>query len=92
MKWTSSSGTARGGRNDLGFQDDDDYDNIPAYVAVPGLHGNANVKSDSDEEEKSDSDKNSSSSSKSSKWLLLFIIMLLYMLVRIPENHNLVYW
>ena len=51
MKWTSSSGTARGGRNDLGFQDDDDDENVPAYVDVHGKVG------DSD-----DSDENSSSS------------------------------
>lgn len=56
MKWTSSSGTARGGPNDLGFQDDDDDENVPAYVDVHGKVG------DSDDEGKSDSDGNSSSS------------------------------
>ena len=50
MKWTSSSG----GPNDLGFQDDDDDENVPAYVDVHGKVG------DSDDE--GDSDGNSSSS------------------------------
>jgi hypothetical protein len=52
MKLTSSSGTACGGPNNLGFQDDDDDENVPAYVDV---HGGKVGDSD-------DSDENSSSS------------------------------
>ncbi len=48
MKWTSSSGTARGGPNDLGFQEDDDDDeNVPAYVDVHGKVGDSDDEGNS---------------------------------------------